>query len=249
MKTLIIFREGHSGHYLQSLINNHPVDAKFRMDNWYPGIYNSLPEKISGDNVCLHHSPGVDYENKFDLILTILPDQKIYHAIYNIFFKKMLIEEFTIEQYQNWQNDPVFWYDKSYYHIKQYYELITQDITNNRYPNIVNFDRMLDKVYLDQIFHLYYGKGLTDIQTTLVEQYKNKQLNIDLPRTGKSMVEITDPIPDSQFVETPWFASYCIYKYEFNNGLTESQRRWSINDIKTIIDKTFLLSLETQYHY
>ena len=248
MKTLIIFREGHCGHYLQALINNQPVEAKFRMDPWYPGIYDKPLKDFDRSNcVCLHQSPGSDYEKKFDLVLTILPSQKIYHAIYNIFFKKALIEDFTHEQYLNWRNDLQFWYDKTYYNIRDYVDIINQDIVNNPYCNVIDFDQILNEQYIGKVFQQYFNVALSDTQKTLIQQYKDKQLNVDLTVDGKSMWEIVEPIPDNYFFETPWFASYCIYKFERNNGLSESHRLWSIDDITSIIDKKFLLDLENRY--
>jgi hypothetical protein len=249
MKTLIIFREGHGGHFLKALINNKPVEAKFRMDPWYPRIYNEpLKDFDYGNCVCLHQSPGSDYEKKFDLVLTILPSQKIYHAIYNIFFKKVLIEQFTNKEYQDWRNNLLFWYDKTYYNIRDYVDRINQDTSNNRYSNVIDFDQIINEEYISKVFQQYFNVDLSDTQKTLIQQYKDKQLNIQLTIDGKSMSEIVDPIPDNYFVETPWFASYCIYKFERNNGLSESQRLWSINTVTSIIDKKFLLNLENQYH-
>jgi len=61
------------------------------------------------------------------------------------------------------------------------------------------------------------------------------------------MQEIVDPISDLQFEQSPWFAAYCLFKFEKNNLLAESQRLWTIDSVTSPIDKKFLLSIEHQY--
>jgi len=251
MKTLIIFREGLSGHYFKSLVDDLPVDVNFRMDPWYPGIYDqkTRPE-ISNeeDCVCLHKADK-RYEQQFDLVLNILVDQKIYQAIYNVFFKKFLIEDIDPEQYKNWKNDLSFWYDKSFYNIKEYYNLLTSDWHNSQYTNKINFDNILDVNYIKEVFKKYYNRELTDNMVSIINQYRDKQLELDLTRDGNSMNSILDAVPDDKFDQSPWFASYCIFKYETNNNLNESQRLWSIDDVNAPIDKKFLLSIADKYQH
>ena len=251
MKTLIIFREGLSGHYFKSLVDDSPVEVNFRMDMPY-GKYNADKgkKKLNGLCVCSHFSPDIDFvklEKEFNLVLNIQPNEKIYQAVYNVFFKKVLVEEFTTEQYTNWKSNLIFWYDKSYYHTQQYFHLFEQDRKNSRYSNIINFDSLLLESYLEEIFEHYYNRSLTNNMRSIIEQYRKKQLSIDLSRGGSTMQEIIDPIPDINFDQHPWYASYCIFKFEFNNGLLESQRSWSIDTVKTVIDKKFLLEIQHQY--
>jgi hypothetical protein len=251
MKTLIIFREGLSGHYFKSLVDDLPVDVNFRMDPWYPGIYDqkTRPEdRVNEDCVCLHNADPV-YEQQFDLVLNILVNQKIYHAIYNIFFKKFLIEDIDPEQYKNWKSNLSFWYDKSFYNIKEYYSLLTSDWNNSQYANKINFDNLLDVQYIEAIFKQYYNRKLTDNIVSIVAQYRAKQLEIVLTRDGKTMEEILAVVPDEKFNQSPWFASYCIFKYETNNNLKESQRLWSIDTVDKPIDKKFLLAIADKYQY
>lgn len=248
MKTLIVFREGLSGHYLKALIDDLPVDIHFRMDPWYPGIYEERKRPIQEtDNVCTHHFPDATREQQFNLVLHILADQKIYHAIYNNFFKKFLIEDADPEQYKNWKGNLAWWYDKAFYNIKEYYFLSTLDQENSTCTNIVNFDELLDEQYLEVFFKQYYNRTLSDNMKLIIKQYRNAQLPISLTREGSSMQEIVDPIPDKEFDHSPWFASYCIFKYEINNGLQEDQRLWSIDTVCQAIDKKFLLNLQYQY--
>lgn len=252
MRTLIIFREGLSGHYLKSLVDDLPVEVHFRMDPWYPGIYNVAKgkKKLNESCVCRHFSPNIgfaEFEKEFDLVLNIQPNEKIYQAVYNVFFKKVLVETFTKEQYNNWKNDLIFWYDKSYYSIQEYFYLFDQDRNESRYSNVIDFDCLLLESYVEEIFAHYYNRPLTNNMKLIIEQYREKQLNINLTRDGLTMQEIVDPIADSDFDQHPWYASYCIFKYEFNNGLLESQRSWSIDSVKTVIDKKFLLEIQHQY--
>lgn len=251
MKTLIVFREGLSGHYLKSLVDDLPVEVNFRMDPWYPEIYNVVNNKKNESCVCRHFSPSVDFiklEQQFDLVLNIHPDKKIYQAVYNVFFKKILVEQFTTEQYANWKNDLVFWYDKSYYNIQEYFHLFEQDRKNSKYTNLIDFDSLLLESYVEKMFEQYYNRPLTSNMKLIIEQYREKQLNINLTRDGSTMQEIIDPIPDINFDQHPWYAAYCIFKYELNNGLSEKQRSWSIDSVKTVIDKKFLLDIQHQYH-
>ena len=248
MKTLIIFREGLGGHYFKSLVDDLPVEVNFRMDPWYPGIYDASKDKkkLNESCVCLHFSPAI-LEKGFDLVLNIQPNKKIYQAVYNVFFKKLLVEEFTKEQYSNWKNHLVFWYDKSYYNIQEYFYLFDQDRKDSRYSNVIDFDSLLLESYVEEIFAHYYNRPLTNNMKLIIKQYREKQMNINLTRDGITMQEIVDPIADINFDQHPWYASYCIFKYELNNGLLESQRSWSIDSVKTVIDKKFLLEIQHQY--
>lgn len=251
MKTLIVFREGLSGHYFKSLVDDLPVEVNFRMDPWHPGIYDHLPrnnKKIPESCVCLHSFPNLkEFEKNFDLVLNIQTNEKIFQAVYNVFFKKILIEQFSANDYNNWKNNLIFWYDKIYYNIQEYFHLYEQERKNSKYSNVINFDLLLSEAYIEEIFKRYYNRSLTNNMKSIINQYQQKQLDIDLTRDGMTMLEIVDPIPDIYFDQHPWYASYCIFKYEFNNGLLESQRCWSIDTVKTVIDKKFLLEIQHQY--
>jgi hypothetical protein len=248
MKTFILFREGLSGHYLKSILTGEKTSGKFRMDPWWPGIYdvdrnkhNNI--KDSSPMQCGHNLP----DEQFDLTLVILVNRKIYQAIYNNFYKKMLIEEFE-SNYNQWQNNLLFWYDKIYYNIKQYYDLYQQDRVANQILDIVDFDQLLDVEYLDHISTKYFNCSLSDHSRTLAQEYASHQLNIDLTLDGNSMEEILDPIPDSKFQESPWFSAYAIFKFEKNNGLDESQRQWSIDNISQPMDRKFLIDISQKYN-
>ena len=245
MRTLILFREGLSGHYLKSLVDDEPVDVKFRMDPWHPGIYNTLvPPATDQSCVCLHQLPSAEYTDKFDHVFTVLANTAIYHAIYNVFTKKVLVEQSTPAEFACWQDSMVTWYDRCYYNIEEYWHLFQQD---QLLGELIDFDQILDVNYIEQLFQQHYGQSLTDNQRRIVTEYRDKQLNISLSMSGNSMQEIVDVIPDHLFQESPWFAAYCLFKFEKNNQLPESNRLWTIDDVTQPIDKQFLLSVAQQY--
>lgn len=250
MRTIIFFREGLSGNYLKSLIDDSDESVKFRMDPWKPGTYDKLEFDESINCICTHKNlVEVDKLIKpSDLVLTIQVREKIYHAIYNNFNKKFLIENPHLQKdFDCWQKNLSFWYDNTFYNIKEYYNLYQQDLIENQFENIVEFDKILELDYIEYLFDLYYKKPITQNTIRIVEGYKSLQLQYQLDKRGQDMQEIISVLPDQAFLDSPWFASYCIFKYETNNHLEESQRQWSVNDIARPIDKQFLLSIADKY--
>lgn len=248
MRTLIIFREGLSGNYLKALVDDSQQPVNFRMDTWIPG------QKVRGtdnnaDCVCLHKKfIDDDFYKRFDLTLTIQVRRRIYQAIYNNFYKKFLIENpDKLESFKYWKQDLVYWYDQTFYNMMEYYDLFQQDLVENTIENVIEFDQILDIDYIEQVFDRYYQRPLTANMQKIVEEYRALQLQYDLTQAETSMQDIVDALPESVFEESPWFASYCIFKYEKNNRLLESQRQWSINSVTSPIDRTFLLNIANQY--
>ena len=219
----IVFREGHSGHFLQSVILDRPADSvKFRIaDNF---------QNASG--IFLTHNKNLDTD-KFNPIYRILPTHRIYNAIYNIFMKKMLVEEFPEFELSQWTQDPIFWYDKCYYHIKECYFLIKQDIVTNTFTNIVDFDKITDCEYLTQWLAHNFNKTITQNQISLIKNYAGKQLGLALEDdTTTTMQAIVNPLSDAMLEQNPWFWAYSVFKFEQNNSLQESHRLWSVNDFQ-----------------
>lgn len=249
MKTIILFREGLSGHYLKSLIDDKNQEISFRVDPWHPGIYN-VPQNVNEDCNC-YHPHLMDFENfsmTHKLCLTIQVKEKIYTATYNNFYKKFLIENPGLrDNFKNWQLNATSWYDTCFYNIKEYYQLYQQDLIKNTITNIIEFDNLLELDYIASVFHKYYNRPVTNNMKRIVKTYKELQLQYDLPKNGSDMKEIISLLPDAAFHKSPWFASYCIFKYETNNNLQESQRKWSINLVKKPIDKEFLISIADRY--
>lgn len=249
MKTVIFFREGLSGHYLKSLVDDDPTAMKFRVDPWYPGLYENMQPK--NDQCKCMHKHLVDWQKisaQHDLVLTIQVQNKIYHAIYNNFYKKYLIENPQLQpDFANWTQNKLFWYDVTFYNIKEYYVLNRRDLLENTFENIINFDQLLEIQYIEHIFKKYFNRDLTDNMRRIVTEYANLQLQYNLSEAETSMQDIVQKIPDKAFIESPWFASYCIFKYETNKNLSESQRLWSIDSVTKPIDKRFLLQISSQY--
>jgi hypothetical protein len=250
MKTLIFFREGLSGHYLKSLVDDSNVQVNFRMDDWYPGIYNSVRPLKKGNCVCLHKPlyNSKYLESQYDLTLSIQVRRKIYHGIYNIFYKKFLVEfPDKQEDFKNWTGNLSTWYDQTFYNIKEYYQLYQQDLNENTFSNVIEFDNLLELDYIEYLFKQYYNRPISENMKRIVNSYGQLQLEYDLSGNEQDMQNIISVLPDQIFHKSPWFASYCIFKYETNNNLQENQRQWSIDLVTKPIDKEFLLSIANQY--
>ena len=249
MKTIILFREGLSGHYLKSLIDDSDKEMSFRVDPWHPGLY-ERPQIMVTDNCKCYHPHLLTSTNTIphDLCLTIQVKQKVYAATYNNFYKKLLIENPNLhDDFKNWQVNAMTWYDRCFYNIKEYYQLYQQDLVKNTVTNIIEFDNLLEIDYIESVFRQYYNRPITDNTKRIVKTYRELQLQYNLPIGGNDMKDIISSLPDSAFQESPWFASYCIFKYEINNGLQENQREWSIGLIKKPIDKEFLMYIANRY--
>jgi len=238
MKTVIVFREGQSGHYLKSIILNSELkNVGFRM-----------AEQYQTNNITLTHENNyTKHKSKFDLVLRILPTRQIYSAIYNNFMKKLITEEYSAAILNDWHSNPVYWHDRCYYNIVEYHRLITQDIETNLYPVVIDFDQLLHKDYLIDILARYCHVEFDDSRENIRKTYKELQLALDLDQASTSMESIVDTVTDDLLVSNPWFFSYCIHKYEKSNNLTQYNRSWSINAIRQVPDKKLLLDLAQHY--
>ena len=225
MKAVIVFCEGHSGHFLRSVILNHPASvASLRISDLLDHSRNGIDISLTHD---LNDLSGADY------VFRILPTHNIYNAIYNIFMKKILVEDFPGFDLKNWINDPVFWYDKCYYNIQEYYHRIHKDISTNTIHNVIDFDRLTDSKYLAGVLQQHFCLEFDDNQRTLVEEYAKLQLQIDLADNDTPLMQdILEPITDQMLLQNPWFWAYAVFKFEHNNNLTEQDRLWSVNDFK-----------------
>jgi hypothetical protein len=147
MKTIIFFREGLSGHYFKSILNDDQEQMNFRVDLWQPQTDNKKQPINDESCQCFHFHKHPEHWKKaskgFDLILTIQVREKIYHAIYNNFYKKYLIENPHLQQdFKYWTSNQLFWYDVTYYNMKEYYALFQKDLIENDFPNIIEFDSL-----------------------------------------------------------------------------------------------------------
>lgn len=236
----IVFREGHSGHYFASLVIGRGKPS-FRMSDHF-SVY-------CKDQIFLTHQ--VDYKKhieEYNPVVRILPNKKIYNAIYNNFMKKVLVEDFPEFELPQWVNNTVEWYDRCYQNMCEFYNLIKQDIETNIYPEVVNFDLLTEEQYMDSVLKQYFGVELTPARITLLNEYKALQLNIDLEdNTDTSMEKIVEPLTNQMLVENPWFWAYCIFKYEHNNNINETQRLWTINNLQKPQTKNDLLVISRLY--
>jgi hypothetical protein len=240
MKTLIVFREGQSGHYLKSIIlNDESKNVGFRMSERYPA-----------NNVTLTHDNNYKkHKLEFDQVLRILPTNRIYSAVYNNFMKKLIAEEYSDAILDNWLSNPIYWHDRCYYNIVEYYGLITEDIQTNLYPDIIDFDQLLNRDYLSSILVRYFQSEFGENQERIRKTYEELQLTLDLDQDSTSMIDIVNIVTDELLMKNPWFFSYCIHKYELANNLTPENRLWSINNIDQIPTKQLLLALAQQYEF
>lgn len=251
---LVIFREGTGGNYLKSLIEDSDQEIGFRIDRPHTITKPEYLVKTRRKYVCeCKHLKDIDQHrvlSQYDPILTIQVHRKIYHAIYNNFHKKLIVENQDLAtDFLRWQDRARFWYDTAFYNIKEYYTLFQQDREQNNFPNVVEFDHMLELRYIEKIFRQYLGRDLSDNIRHRVTAYAKLQLPYDLSGHQTNMEQIFEVIPDNEFERTPWFAAYCVFKYETANRLNENQRRWSIDAVDSIIDKQCLLNIARQYDH
>lgn len=237
MSAAIVFREGQSGNYLASLIRG-DSSINFRV-------------RDRGSSSSLHLTHVIDYEFhsvKYNPLVRILPDKKIYNAVYNNFMKKLVMEEYPLSGLAHWSDNVRYWYDRCFYNIKEYHALTTADIKNNQYVNIVNFDNLTDEEYIAEILDRHFAISMDSTRLAMVRQYKSLQLDIPLLDDIEiEMSAIVDNIPDTLLIENPWFWAYCVFKYEHNNKFTESQRLWYIDSIYKPMGKDDLIALAKQY--
>jgi hypothetical protein len=238
MKTGIVFREGQSGHYLKSIIlNDESKNVGFRM-----------PERYPASSITLTHNNNYKkHKLEFDQVLRILPTNRIYSAVYNNFMKKLITEEYSAAILNNWLSNPIYWHDRCYYNIVEYHGLITEDIHTNLYPDIIDFDQLLNRDYLSSILVRYFQSEFSENQEKIRKTYEELQLTLDLDQDSTSMIDIVDIVTDELLMKNPWFFSYCIHKYELANNLNPENRLWSINNIDQIPTKQLLLALAQQY--
>lgn len=240
MKTLIVFREGHSGNFLKALVQNYPADqVRHRV--------NELHFKELRD-ITLTHETNIEQQlPRFNQILRILPTHSVFTAIFNNFSKKIVIEMTRPEEWAQWRTNTVNWYDRCYYNQVEYRQRILQDIAENQYPNIVNFDLLLNDQYIAEILQKYFDTEMTENQRELLAHYASQQLQADVDSLHTTMPAVIGTITDEMFEENPWFFANCVLRYELANNLTEADRLWTMNDCLTVQKSQDLLQLAEQY--
>jgi hypothetical protein len=240
MKTLIVFREGHSGNFLKALLQNYPAEqVQHRV--------NELHFKELRDITVTHDVDYLLHQRQYNQVLRILPTHKIFAAIFNNFSKKILIEMTTPGEYAGWHENTVRWYDQCYYNQVEYRRLIQEDIALNQYPDTIDFDHLLNERYVADVLSRYFGQTLNLNQKELLAQYKQQQLTVDVDTLDKKMPIIIGDITDEMFEENPWFFTNCVLRYELANGFTELDRTWSIDACRTVQKSQDLLAIAEQY--
>jgi hypothetical protein len=206
------------------VIQDHPADtAKFRMADNHQNRQSSI--------FLTHDAEAVYKDPELSPVFRILPTQNVYNAIYNNFTKKVLIEEFSKFNLREWIHNPVFWYDKCYYHIQECYYQICNDISTNTIQNIVDFDRITDCDYIANWLLQNFNLEFTTNRRMLVQHYASMQLQLELKDDNSILMQdIIGPITDKMLLENPWFWAYIVFKFEHNNNLLETDRVWSVDN-------------------
>lgn len=257
MNTLIVFMEGLSGNFLKILLTEQLDQVGFRIDTPVPSVCTMQERQLLykkqllvGDlpPVACIHEADTALASRFDVVLKIIVRKKIYQAIYNVFHKKTLVEESGPSPFSEWQLHRGYWYDKTYYLIADYYKLFSQDWANNTWPCVVNFDHITDHDYLSEVLSTYFNKSLTDKQHRIISQYGEKQLQLPLHVAATTMDDIVRPIPPDLFHRDPWFASYCLHRFEQTHGWSEQHRNFSIDSLPRVITAELLVKLQHLYH-
>ena len=240
MKTLIVFREGHSGNYLKAVVQNYAIEhIQHRV--------NELHYKELRDITLTHDVDYLLHKRQYSQVLRILPTRKIFAAIFNNFSKKIVIEMTPPGEYADWHRNTVRWYDQCYYNQVEYRRLIQADIAQNQYANIIDFDQLLNESYIADVLQRYFGQTINDNQKELVAQYKQQQLTADVDTLDKKMSIIIGNITDTMMEENPWFFTNCVLRYELANGFAESDRTWSMDACRTVQKSQDLLQLAYEY--
>lgn len=225
MKTLIVFREGQSGNFVKSLIQDYAPDlVNFRVADL--NLYHERQVDLTHEINWPRHS------QRYNQVLRILPERRIYAACYNNWAKKVLMEQVDAQEYAQWTLNPPVWYDRAYYNICEYHQLITQDLANNQYPTVINFDHLTDLSYVTEILDEYFGLEMTDNRRNLFERYCQQQLPVDLDLPADSMQQLCSAVPVKAWHESPWFFAWAVHRWESMNNLQETHRTWSINHAK-----------------
>lgn len=252
MRIAISFDEGCSGNFLAALISNSTIETFKRIDSPDNKLgYNSFPNFSYIDSNIKPSAVSVTHENNISLIKQLLGVDKViriqpltglFSAIYNVFDKKHIFEHQT-DIMDKWPQCPAYCYDMTLEHIKDYYAKFT---VNRNYTGAVVFDfgNFYNK---DSIIEFADNHQLTINNHELIDLYQANQLPLllDIPTSGE-MEDIVKIIPDEYFLQSPWFACYCIFCFELVNNLKEIQRSWTVDNLP-LLSRDHLILLSKNY--
>lgn len=259
MKTVISFDEGCSGNFLAAILTNSEICKYHRIDA--PGNileYSGMPHfgwqgKPHYDwtiknpelkNLIITHEHDVKKIKEVfgaDTVIRIQTITGLFSALYNVFSKKHVLEQQT-PVLSSWPENLSLCYDLALEHIKDYYKKFTVSRDYDTaiildYGYFYNKEKLLD-------FAKLHNLKITN--ENLIDEYIARQmpLMLDMPQC-KRMEEIVELIPENYFVESPWFACYCIFCFEYINNLSEDKRLWSISHTpflnkKTLVELSYL---------
>jgi len=252
-KIVISFDEGCSGNFLAALLSNSKISAFNRIDAKENILsYDMLPSININGKIKNTKSIIVTHEHKtniikqisnVDLIIRIIPVTGIFTAIYNVFFKKAVAGQYT-DVMDQWPNNTAYCYDMTFEHIKDYYNKFSNR-TLEHDQLLFDFGWFYDADKLMQ----FVNKLNIPCHMSLIKKYQEAQLPLllSLPNSNK-MEDIVNLVPDEFFNNNPWFVCYCLFCFEQNNHLLESQRQFSIDQFDSIITARDLISLSSKYH-
>lgn len=250
MRIAISFDEGCSGNFLAALLTHSQISSFNRIDAAKNKLtYNIIPtfnfeSQVLQDVLVTHENDISKIKEKFnaDLVIRIHPHTGLFSAIYNVFTKRHLIEK-PSEIMTKWDSDKNFSYDMTMQHLKDYFNKFTIE---RNYEDAIVFD-FGDFYSKQKTIDFFTKHNLPLLNEDLIDNYQASQmpLLLDLPKC-QSMESIVDIIPDDYLVSSPWFACYCIFCYEYNNNINESQRRWSIDTVP-FLNKQELIKISKLY--
>jgi hypothetical protein len=247
MRTVISFNEGCSGNFLAAAMSDSSICEYKRIDTVNNVLnYSIVPSlshipKFLSDIVVTHSNDYYGIINKLSAnrVIRIEAITGIYNAIYNVFTKKHTTEQTSILKF--WPEQPAYCYDMTFEHLKDYYIKFSH-FNFYRGEILFDFGWTLD---VDNMVNFLAGLGVQP-NLDLIKKYIMHQYSIILNQDLLDMTDIVNQITDSNFIDSPWWACYCIFQFEKNNKLSESNRKWTIDSLP-ILTKSNLINLSKLY--
>ena len=235
VETVISHVPGSSGNFLGRLIAG--IDPK-QQKSFYRIDTDQIPEVVALNYLDLDkiHQHRIVVLHDFDKKIlkhfpyanhiAIYPYSNIGNVLYNISTKKLTP---TMENIK----------DQYYLQIKEWHNIIL-----NRKPDYLcwDFKNLKDINFLKEKL-----TSLSENQINFFNNYWENQINYDLDILNKKQ-SMNDIVLQNNITKwfNDWSAIYVIYCYEFCNGIPESARRWSIDNL-SLTNWKDLYNIEGQY--